>query len=135
MERHFQCAESRVYSRNKRLVEHLKGNQASTNMKCFWIKCTRPGQWNLPNAAERNFERPKETTSYSMLSIVKMVVLPKVIYGFEWSKLYLSICLFVEFDELILKLCGNAMDLEWLKQLWKRRAQMEDLNYRISRII
>ena len=39
-----------------------------------------------------------------------------MIYRFS-DQSQISACLFAEVDELILTLYGNAMDLEWLKQL------------------
>ena len=48
-------------------------------------------------------------TSYSMLSIVKTAVLPKMIYRFEWSKLNLSmpICRIWQTDSKIMWKCNG----------------------------
>ena len=57
-----------------------------------------------------------------------------MIYRFS-DQSQISACLFVEADKLILTLYGNAMDLEWLKQRWKRRMERKHLDYLVSRMI
>lgn len=87
----------------------------------------RPVQWNLWNVAERRFKRPKKMASLPCswirrLGIIKMAILHKMVYKTS-SQDRIWACLFVEYDELALKLYGTAEERAWLNNSEKEHGQ------------